>query len=72
MKEDSGDAACLQCHAASASNMSTDLLIPDIDNCLGCHSDTPEPDRVALKCVDCHSYHPYASGYTGTIETDQL
>ena len=71
MKEDSGDAACLQCHAAGQSSVSTDLLIPDIDNCLGCHSDSPGPDQVALRCVDCHSYHPYASGYTGTIETEQ-
>jgi predicted CXXCH cytochrome family protein len=72
MKGDTGDAACLQCHAANLSSVSTDLLIPDVDNCLGCHSDSPAPDRVALRCVDCHSYHPYASGYTGTIETDSL
>jgi len=71
MREDSGDAACLQCHAADQSNLSADLLIPDVDNCLGCHSDTPSADRVALRCVDCHSYHPYASGYTGTIETEE-
>lgn len=72
MKEDAGDAACVQCHAADQSTESTDLLIPDIDNCLGCHSDTPTPDRVSTRCVDCHSYHPYSSGYTGTIETDSL
>lgn len=71
MKEDSGDAACIQCHASDQSSESADLLIPDIDNCLGCHSDTPMTDRVALGCVNCHSYHPYDSGYTGTIETDQ-
>jgi predicted CXXCH cytochrome family protein len=72
MKEETGDMACKQCHAADQSSVSSDLLIPDLDNCLGCHSDRPVADRVAISCVDCHSYHPYSSGYTGTIETDQL
>lgn len=72
MKEETGDAACLQCHAANQSSVSNDLLIPDIDSCLACHADKPQADRVAVRCVDCHSYHPYSSGYTGTIETDQL
>lgn len=72
MKERTGDAACLHCHAADQSSASGDLLIPDIDTCLECHSDTPEPERVTIRCVDCHAYHPFASGYTGTIETSQL
>jgi predicted CXXCH cytochrome family protein len=72
MKEETGDMACKQCHAADQSSVSSDLLIPDLDNCLACHSDRPVADRVAISCVDCHSYHPYSSGYTGTIETDQL
>lgn len=71
MRDQTGDAACLECHSADQSSASTDLLIPDIDNCLGCHTDTPAADRVALRCVACHSYHPYASGYTGTIETEE-
>jgi len=71
MKEDTGDAACVQCHGADLSAESADLLIPDIDNCLGCHSDKPAADRVMARCVDCHSYHPYSSSYTGTIETEQ-
>jgi predicted CXXCH cytochrome family protein len=70
MREDSGDDACIQCHAADQSSVSTDLLIPDVDNCLGCHSDSAGRDRVAVRCVDCHSYHPYSSGYSGTIETE--
>lgn len=72
MKDATGDAACLQCHTADTSQASTDLLIPDIDNCLDCHSGAPAANRVQLGCVDCHSYHPYASGYTGTIETESL
>lgn len=72
MKERTGDAACLFCHGADESSASTDLLLPDIDNCVGCHSDVPAADRVTIRCVDCHSYHPFAGEYTGTIETGQL
>ena len=71
VKEDSGDAACIYCHAADQSSQSNDLLIPDIDSCLGCHRDSPTADHVTTQCVDCHAYHPFASGYTATIETSQ-
>jgi predicted CXXCH cytochrome family protein len=70
MGEHTGDDACIECHAADQSNASTDLLIPDVDNCLGCHSDSAGRSLVAVGCVDCHSYHPYSSGYSGTIETE--
>lgn len=72
MKEQTGDAACLFCHSADQSSASTDLLIPDIDNCVGCHSDVPAAERVTIQCVDCHSYHPFESEYTGTLEMGQL
>lgn len=68
MREDSGDAACLYCHDAGESTSSTDLLIPNIDVCVDCHSDMPEHDHVVLQCVDCHSYHPFGSAYTPTLE----
>jgi len=71
MKEKTGDAACVACHGADQSSLSTDLLIPDIDTCLACHSDKPTPGRVTTSCIDCHSYHPFASDYTATIETSQ-
>lgn len=57
-----GDAACGSCHDAKHSSKSTDVLIPDIDNCAKCHSDR-EPERdgnsgVVLPCIGCHAYHP--------------
>lgn len=58
LEDKSGDAACLTCHAADRSAVSTDLLIPDIDNCVACHSDRTVQDKVALGCIDCHAYHP--------------
>lgn len=59
-KDKAGDAACLTCHEATASSASTDLMIPDIDNCTSCHTDHTVADSVPLNCVDCHAYHPDA------------
>jgi predicted CXXCH cytochrome family protein len=71
MKDATGDAACNVCHAAQQSSQSSDLLLPDIDSCLACHRDSPAADHVTTRCIDCHSYHPFASGYTATIESSQ-
>ena len=59
-KDKVGDAACLSCHAARSAKQSADLMIPDIGQCLTCHSDRPAVDHVALQCVSCHIYHPAA------------
>ena len=72
MREDSGDAACLQCHAAQDSSKSSDLLIPGIETCLDCHSEVAEPVRVNLQCIHCHSYHPFGSAYMPTLEPRSL
>ena len=53
-----GDQACLTCHAANVSQVSTDILIPDIENCTQCHSDHRSSDTVPLDCIACHQYHP--------------
>jgi predicted CXXCH cytochrome family protein len=55
-----GDAACLSCHKAKDSKDSSQVLIPDIDNCLQCHSDRYVKDQVTVQCVSCHRYHPRA------------
>jgi len=60
LKEKTGDAACLSCHKADRSKESADLLVPDVDNCAECHGDRTVADRVAVGCIDCHSYHPNA------------
>lgn len=60
-----GDAACASCHAAAKSSDSADLMIPDIDNCVQCHSaderNEARPVSVELACIGCHAYHPDAS-----------
>ncbi len=51
---------CSDCHAASGSNLSSDLLLPGIKTCRTCHAgeDSSEPKKVASGCAMCHSYHP--------------
>jgi predicted CXXCH cytochrome family protein len=58
MEGQTDDTACLVCHTADVSAESTDLLIPDIDNCLSCHGDGNAAAIVESTCVDCHRFHP--------------
>ncbi|TCO71762.1 cytochrome c3 family protein [Chromatocurvus halotolerans] len=51
----SGDAICLDCHAADTSQKATDVLMPAKDNCLGCHDANRQ--SVAVDCVGCHQFH---------------
>lgn len=57
-KDADGDAACLTCHRALESVESAEIMIPDLDNCLSCHSDRNLADTVPLDCIACHAYHP--------------
>lgn len=59
-KDLTGDAACLSCHDARLSKLSSDVMIPDIKKCLECHGDRNVPGRVTTQCVSCHIYHPVA------------
>lgn len=50
--------ACADCHAASTSGSASDLLIPGIENCRGCHAgEKPGRQRVQSPCIACHDYH---------------
>jgi hypothetical protein len=51
------DALCLDCHAASVSGSSSDVLMPDIDTCLDCHSEERGIQNVQLACTGCHGFH---------------
>lgn len=57
-----GDAACLECHGAETSTASSDVLIPDIEQCLACHGDHRSRDLVPLHCIGCHTFHPRGMG----------
>jgi hypothetical protein len=54
---------CLECHKkASSSTVSSDVLIPGMDNCVKCHAPRSGSGAQArggarFDCVECHRYH---------------
>jgi len=56
-----GDAACVGCHRANTSRVSSDVLMPDLKTCLQCHGDAHAAQSFPLQCVSCHAYHPAAA-----------
>ena len=52
------NAACADCHAATGSKDSSDILIPDIATCKGCHTGLhPDNNKVVSTCDSCHGFH---------------
>jgi hypothetical protein len=62
----SGDAACETCHAARKSTVSTELLLPNVDNCLQCHRDRAGGDAVATLVTAAKRANPAALVPTAT------
>ncbi len=49
---------CQSCHkGVEKSHETSDVLIPQIENCRDCHMASAEKDKVKSDCVMCHSYH---------------
>jgi predicted CXXCH cytochrome family protein len=49
---------CKQCHEVEKSKTSTDLAIPDLKNCQGCHAgNVTTTDMVRGTCETCHGFH---------------
>lgn len=57
-RDATGDAVCLDCHPATGSASSEDVLMPDLGQCVTCHGDHRQAERVPLHCIDCHAFHP--------------
>lgn len=57
---------CDSCHNASASDSSTDVLIPGIDSCRDCHGSgiarRNNASQTPSTCIMCHSFHFEAKG----------
>jgi hypothetical protein len=49
--------SCSECHPASASRRTSDVLLPSIDTCRQCHSGKAGA-TARTDCVECHTYHP--------------
>jgi hypothetical protein len=46
--------ACTECHKAEGSKLTSDVLLPNLASCQGCH--TPAKG-VRSDCVECHRFH---------------
>lgn len=69
--DQTGDAVCSSCHGAASSSESSDVLIPNIEQCVDCHDGKAQSGRVALTCISCHAYHRHSvSG--DTAGSDEL
>lgn len=50
------DETCVNCHAATTSAHSEDVLMPGLETCVQCHSEA-RSSAIVLQCVDCHGFH---------------
>jgi len=48
---------CTECHAATDSDTTTDVLMPDAATCQQCHGDEDSDAHITSRCVDCHGFH---------------
>ncbi len=49
---------CGECHAAADSELSTDVLMPDLAVCESCHTGAKaHADKVPSNCISCHEFH---------------
>lgn len=48
---------CARCHAAEASTVASDVLMPDIESCRDCHGGEHAENKLASTCVECHVFH---------------
>ena len=48
---------CVGCHEAKTSADATDVLMPDIENCQGCHGGEHSEDLLQSTCISCHKFH---------------
>ncbi|MBM85933.1 MAG: hypothetical protein CMM47_07920 [Rhodospirillaceae bacterium] len=48
---------CVDCHEASTSVSSADVLLPKIDSCRDCHSGGNSTSMVPSTCIMCHEFH---------------
>ena len=60
---------CESCHEASASEKSSDILIPGQDNCLECHAED-SGRSVAVDCVSCHAFHQDSATLSSSVRKE--
>jgi len=54
---------CGDCHAAERSQLTADVLMPNLATCATCHA----PSRGAeARCFECHAYHDWSKSHAVT------
>jgi predicted CXXCH cytochrome family protein len=48
---------CTDCHKATQSRASKDVLMPKIKTCRACHGGEHESTALPSTCIMCHVYH---------------
>ena len=48
---------CADCHRATASSTSADVLMPTIADCRTCHQGEHAATALPSTCIMCHVYH---------------
>jgi len=48
---------CEDCHAARQAQTSSEVLIPDLQNCVKCHGSENASLRAQSTCISCHLFH---------------
>ena len=63
-------ADCSLCHAATGSEQSSDVLMPDLEICESCHTGaTTYENKTPSSCLSCHIFHsPKQKGWRAALE----
>jgi hypothetical protein len=48
---------CTSCHAATGSEHSEDVLMPDLKRCRDCHGEPGSSAKAPSTCLTCHGFH---------------
>jgi hypothetical protein len=65
---------CTECHNATASEKTSDVLLPGIQSCRNCH-DTRAGASARADCVECHAFHHQellSHPFQGTLTTKDV
>jgi predicted CXXCH cytochrome family protein len=53
---------CTQCHKATTSDISADVLLPSLASCRECHGGEKATNKVPSTCIMCHDFHLSGQG----------
>jgi predicted CXXCH cytochrome family protein len=61
-------APCETCHNVRTSMSATDIAMPTIATCRGCHAgEVAVPGKIRSTCETCHSFHQHQKGSAATV-----